>query len=346
MPDKIYNRSVEQLRKHASMFWPAELSEKQAALSVIPKLIETQDDFIAILSVNVPDLTKFFNVVNSASFAGNLFVKHLIVLADFAGEMLQRINNQFGSLFPNGKLQYVWNEKKESYVFKRLPLKGSLSNTSLSITGEKLLHKSPLTNLHEDVIAILLFGSTSVDERTAQILSKCEIGNYIGQPDKLSKFIKQRYIWVSRITGGAQSNDLGHLAQTYVREYLEQHLKSSHIKIKSGHVPGITHTDEQTDRLTTFDLVVSKGDKHVAIEVGFQVTTNSVIERKAGQAKSRFEQFNKQNQKIAYVMDGVGNFQRENALATICAHSHCTVAFSKAELSVLCDFITEFFTKP
>ncbi|QFS47783.1 hypothetical protein [Nostoc sphaeroides] len=28
----------------------------------------------------------------------------------------------------------------------------------------------------------------------------------------------------------------------------------------------------------------------VGIEVSFQVTTNSVIERKAGQAKSRFEQ--------------------------------------------------------
>ncbi|OYD95976.1 hypothetical protein CDG77_09855 [Nostoc sp. 'Peltigera membranacea cyanobiont' 213] len=45
-----YQRSVEELRKLASMFWPSELSRQEAELSIIPKLIETQDQFIAILS--------------------------------------------------------------------------------------------------------------------------------------------------------------------------------------------------------------------------------------------------------------------------------------------------------
>jgi len=108
-------------------------------------------------------------------------------------------------------------------------------------------------------------------------------------------------------------------------------------------VPGVTHTDENTNRPTSFDLVVNYCNKYVAVEVSFQVTTNSVIERKAGQAKSRFEQIERMNYKIAYVLDGAGNFQRENALKTICSHSHCSVAFSPTELDVLYQFIFNYF---
>ncbi|WP_442948782.1 hypothetical protein [Nostoc sp.] len=93
----------------------------------------------------------------------------------------------------------------------------------------------------------------------------------------------------------------------------------------------------------TFDIVASKEDKYVGIEVSFQVTKNSVIDRKSGQAKSRFEQIETLGYKIGYVLDGAGNLQRENALRTICSYSHCTVAFSLKELDVLCSFLKEYF---
>lgn len=88
---------------------------------------------------------------------------------------------------------------------------------------------------------------------------------------------------------------------------------------------------------------MTNGNKYVAIEVCFQVTTNSVIERKAGQARSRYEQIEHAGHRIAYVLDGAGNFQRETALQTICAYSHCTVAFSRSELELLCTFLKEQF---
>lgn len=78
------------------------------------------------------------------------------------------------------------------------------------------------------------------------------------------------------------------------------------------------------------------------MEVSFQVTTNSVIERKAGQAQARYNQIDKAGYKIAYVIDGAGNFQRDTALGTICRYSHCTVAFSQSELGVLCEFIRDY----
>ena len=106
-------------------------------------------------------------------------------------------------------------------------------------------------------------------------------------------------------------------------------------------MPGVTHTDTTTGRLTSFDLVINNGTKYIAVEVSFQVTTNSVIERKAGQARARFEQIEQAGHRVAYVLDGAGNFRRETALRTICSYSHCTVAFSRSELDVLCAFLRE-----
>lgn len=193
-----------------------------------------------------------------------------------------------------------------------------------------------------------MFGSAHSDsnEQTAAALAKCEIGEYLGKSDALEQFVKQRYIWVSRITGGAQSNNLGQLAQKFVREYIRDHLNLPSVKVQSGgRLPDVTHTDPRTKRLTSFDLVATDSRKYVAIEVSFQVTTNSIIERKAGQARARYEQVERAGHKIAYVLDGAGNFQRETALSILCDYSHCTVAFSRSELDVLCQFLREEFTR-
>lgn len=343
-----YQRTVAELREVASLFWPSDLSDKAATLSIIPKLLETQEQFITILNVDVSTLEDFFQVVDSASLKASLFLKHLMVLSDVGAEMIDRWNSQFESLFPLKKLSYLWKERKLEYKFNQLPLLiKKISNKKLGISGEKLLTTQKLDNLSKDVIAILLFGAYSDNETTASILKKCTMSDYIGQTKKLNDYIKQRYIWVSRITGGAEANNLGQMAQTFVKNYIEDKFKDSEFSDLTfnlnGSVPGVTHTDENTNRPTSFDLVVTYRNKYVAVEVSFQVTTNSVIERKAGQAKSRFEQIDRMNYKIAYVLDGAGNFQRENALKTLCSHSHCSVAFSPTELDVLYQFIFNYF---
>jgi hypothetical protein len=109
-----------------------------------------------------------------------------------------------------------------------------------------------------------------------------------------------------------------------------------------GCLPHVTHVSDQVDRETSFDIIVTNQHKYVAIEVSFQVTTNSVIERKAGQAKSRYEQVILAGHKIAYVIDGSGNFTRQSALETICSYSDCTVAFSESELNLLCQFLKDY----
>jgi hypothetical protein len=128
--------------------------------------------------------------------------------------------------------------------------------------------------------------------------------------------------------------------------YIEDNLGLDDIDVKSsGRLPEVTHTDPLTGRETSFDLVVTDGERYVAVEVSFQVTTNSTIERKAGQAKGRYEQIEEAGHSIAYVIDGAGNFQRETAMRTMLSHSHCSVAFSRSELDILCGFLKDFFTE-
>ena len=344
-PLQNYQRTFEQLEEVASKFWPSELSELESKLSVLPLLLKTQDQFIHILSIETIELDKLFDIIEASNLPANLFLKHLVILADFGGEMLKRVSREFELLFPDGKLNYLWRGQQRSYTFKVLPTQ-KFSNTSLKIDGKKLFDKRSLDDLQRDAITLLLFGSAYSDDdlEVASTLTKCEIGDYLGKPDELTTFIKQRYIWVSRITGGAQSNNLGQLAQRFVGQYIEENLQLPDIEIRtSGRLPGVTHTNISTGRLTSFDLVVTDSKKYVAIEVSFQVTTNSVIERKSGQAKARYEQVEDAGHKIAYVLDGSGNFERETALRTICAHSHCTVAFSRNELDVLCKYLEEYF---
>lgn len=343
-----FDRTVEELREKASMFWPSELSAKEASLSIIPELVKTQNEFIAVLNFPVSDLDGLLGVlerVDPSKLAPSMFLKHLVVLTDFGGEKLQRLNMQFEKLFPSGEMIYIWEGKERKYRFRKLPVEGALTNDKLGISARRLFSGTSFEEVHRDVVAILLFGAACKSEEAASFLQKCKIGVLLGRIEELEEFVKQRYIWVSRITGGSQANTLGQIAQAFVKEYLEDNLRVAGAEVmQNGRLPNVTHTDDETGRPTSFDLVVSRYDKRAAIEVSFQETTNSTIERKGGQARARFEQIQRAGYKIAYVIDGAGNFQRINALENLVSHSHYTVALSEAELEVLCDFLRDYLS--
>lgn len=113
----------------------------------------------------------------------------------------------------------------------------------------------------------------------------------------------------------------------------------------NGTIPGVTQNDGVT--LTSFDVVVdrkndtSRHKKYVAVEVTFQETTNSTIERKGGQARDRFEKITSTRNFIAYIIDGAGNFSRTSAVRVLCDNSHCTVAYTPEEFNLLLEFIRE-----
>lgn len=125
-------------------------------------------------------------------------------------------------------------------------------------------------------------------------------------------------------------------------DYLRKHLDLPGARIETnGYLPGVTHRGERSrsQKPTTFDIVVSQGSRYVAVEVSFQVTTNSVIERKGREALAIFNQVERAGHKIAYVIDGAGNFQRQPAITNLIESSHCAVAFTESEFERLVTFV-------
>lgn len=334
-----YKRTKKELEAKACKWWPDSLVALEAESSIIPTLIRTQDQFISILTLSKADSPEtVFNVIKASKFSANLFLKHLMVLTDFGSEPLQRINRDFKHYFPKMELAYSINGDEYKYTFTALPVKGTLNNKKMHTDVENISQTEALSAFYKDLIFLLLFGGNATDENISTIFSKCIVGNMMGQADELKAFIKQRYIFVSRITGGAQANGLGNSAQIYAEQYLQNKLGEEYTIKSNGHIPGVTQ-NERTE--TTFDLSVEHNGKYVGVEISFQVTTNSTIERKAGQAKARKSAVEKSGNYIAYIIDGAGNFQRESALTTICQYSHCTVAYTDAEFDVLAEFIEE-----
>ncbi len=335
-----YAKTITELEANAVFWWPPFLAELESNASIIPLLISTQDKYLSLLTLADKDPHSVFDLIKTSSFPANLFLKHLVVLSDFGGEQIQRLNRQFSSVFPkkDGKhyFNYIWHEKEYEYVFKKLPITANLNNTKLGIDGKNLNKAQELDALKEDLIAILLYGANCVEESIADNLSKCEIGNLLGKKDELEKYVKEKYIWVSRITGGAQANTLGQVAQTYIVDYLKDKLGTDYEVVRNGSVKV-----SNSQKNIPFDIVAKKGSKSVGIEVTFQVTTNSTIERKSGQAKGRQDLMHKNGNFIAYIIDGAGNFQRKSAISTICNYSDCTVAYSQAEFDVLVSFIKD-----
>lgn len=330
-------RRPDDLEANALKFWPAKLTELESNSSIIPRLIETQDKFISLLNIADADPFAWQNVLStSKQLSANLFLKHLMVLSDIGGEKLMRFKKELPKIFDNDTMEFAWNEQNYSYTFKSLSGKRTWNNTYLMVDGVGLSAPQSLTPVIEDIINLLLFGGASLtDAIPAEIEEKCTIGTLIGHKKELDTFVKQRYIWVSRITGGATANSLGNLAQKYVIDYLEERLPKWDFKKKQ-----IQKVSQNKRTLLSYDIVAAspKGN-YCAIEISFQVTTNSTIERKAGQAQARQKQLSRLGHKIAYIIDGAGNFERSSALKAICQFSDCTVTFKDSELDKLVTFL-------
>lgn len=335
-----YKRNISELEANAINWWPEDLVKEIAKSSPILLLIDTQEKFISILNLCEQDPQHIFEIAEVSKFPANMLLKHLVVLADYGGEKIQRLNKDFASVFEcdggvSPYMDIVFQEEQFRYTFEGLPVKGALNNKKLFIDGDALGSPTPLTPIMKDMAMILMHGASAINTAGGD-LDRCDIGSYMGDSDRLDDYVKQKYIWVSRITGGATANSQGQFAQTYILDHLQNTLGGEYNISRNGSLP-LEGYDKKAGM--PFDILVSKNGKSVGIEVSFQVTTNSTIERKAGQAADRQRLMHNNGHYIAYVMDGVGNFQRRSAISTICAHSDCTVAYTDSEFDLLAEFI-------
>ena len=347
MNEDKYERTIDELENHACKWWPPELRKIEQDLSNLPVLLDSQDKFISILKLaNREKPSSLFDIISNANFPITLFLKHLIVLTDFGSEPLQRINKNFSMLFPDGIFRYDIGNGKQEYTFQSLPVSGVLNNAKMRIdTKVHMLAGSTDIRMYTDLIMLLIYGAAATSPMVRSVLYRCTQYLYLGNPAQIEDFVKKNYIRVSKIMAGSTATTLGNVAQQYVVDYLANALGDNYNVHSNGTIPGVTQNDGVT--LTTFDAVVDRKDdngrhkKYVAVEITFQETTNSTIERKGGQARSRFEAITNSRNYIAYIVDGAGNFARRSAISVICNNSHCTVAFTDKEFDLLVEFIRE-----
>lgn len=335
-----YARTLSELRTKAIRFWPAHLRVQVAEVSILPLLLRTQDKFISVLTLGdaAPDAWKRL-VDQSPDLPANLFLKHLMVLSDLGWETLKKIV-PLDPYFPGGQMHFVWRETSRTYQFRETLRSSRRPTSPPPISPQQLVTGIALMPKIEDLVTLLLHGATAIgDSFPDGYKEKCQIGSMIGETETLNKFVRENYLRVSTQLRGQSANSLGHFAQRYVKGKLTEALQG--YEVRGGRIPGIMANDGVTE--TSFDVVIhAPNGRYFAIEVGFQETTNSVIERKAGQAMERARLLHENNCFIGYVLDGAGNMDyREPACRTICQFSDCTVAFSDAEIQHMANFIRE-----
>ena len=334
-----FKRSIEELRDHAVLQWPDSILSEETNFSTLPLLLKTQDNFISILksASKNPNSWKIA-LDNSEELNGSLFLKHLMVLSDLGGEALNKLP-PLSNYIKNSEMQFDWNGRSNSYKFSEIGDKCTLSNSALNVDSKNLIKGLDLTNRGYDVCMLLLFASQILDNTLpTEVREKCIIGEFLGKPTDLDHFVKQRYLHVSKQTGGAKANALGNITQKYVGELLKNYLHNNWIVKIDSFLPNVFHSKNRDE--TNFDVVViSPKHQYFGIEISFQVTTNSVIERKARESGSIMEAVHKAGHKICYVIDGAGNINiRTNAVKTLCEHSDCTVAVSEKEIKHLANY--------
>lgn len=337
-----FQRTLVELRTHAVLHWPEDILLAAGEVSVLPLLLQTQDAFISLLTVaNKTPVSWKAALKQNSALTGPLFIKHLMVLSDLGGEALNKLP-PLSNYIPDGTMNFDWDGTPFEYKFKEIQNKCSLANSSLKVDSKKLIKGGDLTNRMIDVAMLLLFGSfLTNDTLPSEVKEKCVVGSLIGRGEDIEQFVKQNYIRVSRQVGGAISNELGQQTQNYVLEKLKKELPAGWIVKRDSTLPGVAHKDGGDE--TNFDVVAqSPNGKYFGIEVSFQVTTNSVIERKSREAESMQASVHQAGHKVCYVIDGAGNINiRKNAVSNLCTYSDCTVAMSDVEISHLAKFLLE-----
>ncbi len=329
-------KTVEELQEKAAIYWPSEIAKQEKSSSIIPLLLKTQDSFISVLhlaSKDPYDWTKILDFVED--LYPNLFLKHLCILSDIGGENLKRFAADLPNKFKCEDFRFNFRGKNYDSKMESLFSGKKWSNSSLGLDGEGLQRRFGLTDAIIDVSTLILFGSLSTNDfLPEEVEDKCIIGSMLGDRSRLEKYIKERYIWVSRITGGATSNRMGHLAQNYVKERLAQYLPSWNFSQTT--IPGVSQNEGRTD--IKFDIVgKSPSGNYWGIEVSFQFTTNSVVERKAKLAPDRQRLLREKGHKIAYVVDGAGNFERRSFVKDLIDYSDCIINFSDNDIRRLAE---------
>lgn len=344
---------LSELEERAEKWWPDEIESEIVEKSPKSFLEETFEEFReqTITANTVDELIDNFQSTDAGSI--NLFLKHMMLILDVSGEKLQRVYRDRDVVFDTDrsgkyKLDVLYEgEEEEIYIDfdyalsnKRLCVgKGGLTE---SVNKDGVYNGDGKRGNIEDIkraVRLLCYGVYVKDSNAASILESFNFIDYIGDSDNFDKLARGRHIAVSSIMKGSEAEAKGRSVQRYVKNYIQD---------KIDDPDNILEYSEDKKRYISGEEIKSDVEVYnkntnqlVSIEVSFQITTNSTIERKGNEAPERLRTLESIDSYAAYVVDGEGNFERNNAISRIRDDCHCLTTFSDEELDRLASFVTE-----
>ncbi len=339
--------NIEQLQTTGALWWPEDLGADGDRL--VELLHSSFYGFVGVFAGIQPGFTarQILGVASQNGLRPGLFVKHLCVASDFGGELVQRLWNAGRYFFEgnNGAGTIDCLIEGDRFIVNLEDLSGERrrTNESLGLSADKLLRgDESVPDGLADLVSILFYGRSAINNKLRRFCRQT-IGvsfmDWMGQNARdICGLMATKYIDVSRQTAGVIANGRGQALQRLVARQLEDTLGNEYEIILNGRVP-------LGGESQPFDIVVQlRGARGpiVGIEVAFQVTTNSTIERKSRAANDMCQGMAADGNAVAYLIDGAGNlFERAAAVRRICQAAGCVVSFSHQGLETLADFVRE-----
>jgi len=251
-------------------------------------------------------------------------LKHLMIILDTSAETLDRAAMY---IYTNGitgltVVDTIIPFKKLGPHFYK-----NLNNANIGTSD---------VDLASDIINLLCYASQSVEFGDFITFQKCNLISLVGSKEKLDSHLFLLPLNSNSQIKQLRAVDFGHQLEIYISKKLEPLMIRLNVKkaLRNRYVVN----DQQ------FDLVLEKDNRHAIIEIAFQETTNSTLERKGKQAKNGlFNLIDSNDDRLIYIVDGAGYFKRINALTDLVTNSHFSCNVSDSSLSELINYLEDYF---
>ena len=334
--------SLEILRGRALLWWPDEIRDEVTASSFKDAMLVSFPIFQQTLKDST-DLESLIQKVKELNAEGklpaNLFLRHCMLFADLGWESVKKwYGDTYLEMFPGGKF------KAGEIEFEMPRLTQSKLRVSSSNIKDSYSYELSPDQLEQILacIRLLFMGSHS----SLSQLERCDLSNYFDDEDG-ALFVADavmKYIEVSKQTSGAAATASGEMLEKKITiEPIKTRLSKNFPQLE--YVSKTSHEFVPGHSLVSDKWFVNEGNNRaVALEVSFQETTNSVIERKRKDAENRKNLF-PDNCKSAFVIDGVGSIEhRQNAVREILSNADIVVTAHADEISRLAEYIGEWLS--
>lgn len=327
--EELVKENYDRLLENGKWFWTEEMMPDDLYSEDTKKILETKDEFLEILEKSSKE-NIVSNLLNSENLDSRLAIRHAMLATNTGKEGLDRLASYF-SFFDVQQAEA--SELDLSHEFNVLGQKDhALNNSNLNDIGDGIL---------EDIAFILCFGEYMESLKDYPTFDRCKLGGICGDENEIADYFADLYVLFSNQTQGRIRVKKGNLAENITEDFLNEIVKDNpSLEFADGNrVPDVPKEGDNQQFDFVLKLTSDGEEKYIAIPVAFQETTNSVIERKARQARELYPRFKELDFYLCHVVDGAGYYKRSNALKQMIQHSDLSIGFN--ELEKLEEFISK-----